>query len=143
MSVAVVQTHARDLDIDDILRRSPEAQERHDAPSILRRSLKMSEEVWIGMHDDKIACVWGLAPPSAISNRAYLWLLTTDLVEQHKFIFVRRSQIVIKDALKRYDCIIGHVKVGNDSARRWLRWLGAEFATPERGYSAFKIRRMS
>jgi hypothetical protein len=93
------------------------------------------------MHDDKVACVYGLAPPTAISNRAYLWLLTTELVEKHKFLFVRHSQLVIENALKRYDMIVGHVAVGNTSARKWLRWLGAEIGVPEGGFSKFVIRR--
>jgi hypothetical protein len=43
--------------------------------------------------------------------------------------------------LKRYDSIIGHVAVGNDAARKWLRWLGAEICPPEKGFSVFRIRR--
>jgi len=93
------------------------------------------------MHDDRVACMWGLAPPTAISNRAYLWLLTTDLVEKHKFLFVRHSQLVVEDALKRYDVVLGHVAVGNTAARKWLRWLGARIDVPEKGFSKFEIRR--
>jgi len=138
MSVAVVQS--RDCDVKDIIKRSPVAS-IPGSETILRRWLRKSDEVWIGMHDDEVACVWGLAPPTAISNRAYLWLLTTDLVEKHKFLFVRHSQLVIDNALKNYDMIIGHVAVGNSSARKWLRWLGARISVPENGFSQFEIRR--
>jgi hypothetical protein len=138
MSVAIVAS--KNCDASDIIKRSSVAS-LPNAEQVLRRWLRTSEEVWLGMHDDKVACVYGLAPPTAISNRAYLWLLTTDLVEKHKFLFVRHSQLVIEDALKRYDIIIGHVEVGNTSARRWLRWLGAEIAAPEKGFSKFEIRR--
>jgi hypothetical protein len=63
------------------------------------------------------------------------------LVDQHKFLFVRHSQLVIEDALKRYPMIVGNVAVGNTSARKWLRWLGAEISAPEKGFSRFVIRR--
>jgi len=138
MSIAIVPS--KDLNVSDIISRSPVAN-IPNAESILRRYLRSSEEVWLGMHDDKVACVYGLAPPTVLSNRAYLWLLTTDLVDQHKFLFIRHSQLVIEDALKRYDMVIGHVAVGNTSARKWLRWLGAEIGVPENGFSKFEIRR--
>jgi hypothetical protein len=70
-----------------------------------------------------------------------MWLLTTDLVDHHKFTFVRHSQLVIEDALKRYEVIIGNVAVGNTAARKWLRWLGADIGVPEKGFSKFEIRR--
>jgi len=138
MSVEIVAR--RDCDVHDIIRRSPVANVKN-AEQLLRRWLRTSEEVYLGMHDNEVACVWGLAPPSTISNRAYLWLLTTDLVEQHKFIFIRHSQIAVEGALKRYEMIIGHVAVGNQSARKWLRWLGASIAPPENGMSPFVIKR--
>ena len=138
MSVAIVAK--RDCDVHDVISRSPVAGVPN-AEQVLKRWLRSSEEVWLGMHDERVACVWGLAPPSTISNRAYLWLLTTDLVSEHKFIFVRHSQLVIEDALKRYPVIIGHVAVENHQARKWLRWLGASFGTAEKGYCTFVIRR--
>jgi len=139
MSVAIVRSH--DCDLDDVLSRSPEARTLPNATQLLRRWYRVSEEIWFGMHDDRIACICGLWPPSLISNRAYLWLLTTDLVEQHKFLFIRHSQRMIEDALKRYDKIIGHVEVGNDAGRKWLRWLGANIEPPANGFSKFTIRR--
>lgn len=138
MSVSVIRS--RDCDVKDVLSRSSVA-DVPNAEQILQRWLRTSEEVWFGMHDERVACVWGLAPPTAISNRAYLWLLTTDLVEKHKFLFVRHSQLAVEDALKRYDVVVGHVAVGNTSARKWLRWLGAKIDVPERGFSKFEIRR--
>src|SRR6516162_9724145 len=100
MSVAVVQSKI--CNVHDIISRSPVAAVPN-AEQLFRRWLRTSEEVWLGMLDDEVACVYGLAPPTAISNRAYLWLLTTDLVEKHKFLFIRHSQLVVEDALKRYD----------------------------------------
>lgn len=139
MSVAIVSR--RDFDVHDLLERAQLIEKVPDAEARLRRFLRTSEQVWLGMHDDKVACIWGLAPSSTISNRAYLWLLTTDIVDQHKFVFVRHSQMVIEEALKLYPIIVGHVEIGNSRARRWLKWLGADIGPPMQGYSPFVIRR--
>ena len=138
MSVAIVPQYQHPL--GEIVARSPFAHEV-DAEIRLEMFIRLSEEVWFGLHDDRVAAVWGLVPPSLVSNRAHLWLLTTDLVEQHKFLFIRHSQRVIEDALEKYPMIVGDVAVGNNAARKWLRWLGAEIGVPERGYSPFVIRR--
>jgi len=99
-----------------------------------------SEEVRYGMVDGKIACVWGLIPPTLLSNKAYLWLLTTDIVAEHKFLFVRHSQRYVEEALKQYPIIVGDCLIGNASAMRWLRWLGAEFGEPDGGRIPFMIK---
>ena len=138
MSVEIIAK--KDCDVKDIISRSP-VRALPDAEKVLRKWLRTSDDVWVGMHDDQVACVWGLSSPTTISNKAYLWLLTTDLVDKHKFLFVRHSQLVVEIALKQYETITGHVVVGNDSARKWLRWLGAEISPPERGFSKFVIRR--
>ena len=131
----------RDCDIQDLIRRGQLIENIPNAEVRLRRWIRVSDQVWIGMHDDKVACVWGLAPPSAISNRAYLWLLTTEIVDQHKFLFIRHSQMVIEQALELYPTIVGHVEVGNERAKRWLRWLGAAFEPPLEGFCPFVIKR--
>jgi|SRR5215472_10912365 len=139
MSVAIILQ--KDCDVKDIIKRSPVAA-IPNAEQMLKSWLRRSEEVWLGLHDDTVACVWGLSSSSLASNRAYLWLLTTDLVEHHKFSFVRHSQLVIEDALKRHEMIIGHVELRNGPAKRWLRWLGASIGPPEEtGYCPFVIRR--
>jgi hypothetical protein len=138
MSVSIVAS--RDFDVTDLVRRSEVA----EVPNVRRKLhqwLRMSEEVWVGLYDDKVACVWGLVPPTVISDRAHLWLLTTDIVREHKFLFVRKSQLVIEDALKRYSALVGQVQLGNRAAKRWLEWLGAEFGPPEAGFWPFIIRR--
>ena len=101
----------------------------------------MSASSWIGLIDEKVACVWGLIPPSLLSDKAYFWLLTTELVDQHKFIFIRQSQIFLERALGLYPTIVGHVELGNDKAIRWLRWLGAKFEKPSGKRMPFEIVR--
>lgn len=122
-----------------VLRRSPVAG-MPDAEAILRECVGRSTEVRYGYVDGEVACMWGLIPPSLLSTTAYLWLLTTDLVDQHKFLFVRHSQRWVEEALKVYPAIIGDM-VDKPSTRRWLEWLGAEFIEVANGRFKFVIRK--
>lgn len=127
-------------DLRDLIERSPCA-EIPGAEEIMVECLHRSIEIWQGIVDGQVACVWGLIPPSLLSNRAYLWLLTTDLVEKHKFVLVRNSQRYIEEALKHWPEIYGDCVVGQKLTMRWLKWLGAEFGEADGGKISFVIRK--
>ena len=99
-----------------------------------------SEERFIGTADNALACMWGLIPPTLMSDRAYLWLYHNELVEQHKFAFIRHSQVQVKRMLKSYPLIVGDCVVSNRTGRRWLEWLGAEFGYPNGEFAPFEIK---
>lgn len=101
----------------------------------------MSVRVWGGYIDHDLVCIWGLIPPSLLSNQAYLWMHATPAVKSHQFIFVRHSQRVMETMLKQYEQIVGHCRVGAADSIRWLSWLGAEFGEPEATIVPFTIRR--
>jgi len=128
------------IDISDVLRRSP-VKDQPQANDILRVYIINSVEFWVGKIDGEIACIFGLIPPTILSDSAYMWLLTTDLVEEHTFMFVRHSQQWMEGALNRYKSIHGHVAIDNFKAKRWLRWLGARILDSEGGSQAFEIRK--
>jgi hypothetical protein len=108
---------------------------------IMNTCIAMSSDVWTGLVDGKVACMWGVAPPSLLSFKAYLWLYTTDVLKEHQFVFVRHSQVEIKRLLEEYDLIVGHCVLGATQSMRWLKWLGATFGEPERGLIPFQIRK--
>lgn len=128
------------LPLHEVISRSSVAGMK-DAEVILRQCIFRSAEVRYGFLDNDLACMWGLIPPTWLSTSAYLWLLTTDIVAEHKFLFVRHSQRWIEEALKTYPVITGDVLVANHPARRWLAWLGAVFDKPSGGRMNFVIRR--
>lgn len=101
----------------------------------------MSVAIWAGVIDNELACLWGLVPPSLMSNQAYLWLYTTDVIKEHQFVLVRHSQRVMEDLLKEYPSIVGHATVGDKKAIRWLKWLGAEFGYPQGTGLPFRIKK--
>jgi hypothetical protein len=131
---------SRALDVREVIRKSTVA-DMPGAEGILRDWLYRSTEVRFGMVDGEIACVWGLCPPTLLSESAYLWLLTTPLVDEHKFLLVRHSQRYVEEALRVYPSIIGNVAIHNTSAIRWLKWLGASFVEDIEGWLAFTIRK--
>jgi len=89
-----------------------------------------SEVRWIGTVDSEIACMWGLIPPTLMSDRAYLWLFHTNIIEAYKFRFIRHSQVQMQRMLKIYPYIVGDCVITNSTGRRWLTWLGAKFGSP-------------
>jgi hypothetical protein len=107
----------------------------------LKECLYRSRERYIAWVDDEVGCMWGLAPQTILSDQAYMWLITTDIAAEHKFLLVRYSQMFVERALLSYKIITGHVEAGNTSAKRWLRWLGAEFGTSDGKLMTFAIRR--
>lgn len=96
----------------------------------MHRAIMNSTRVWAGAVDDQLVAMWGLIPPTLLSDTAYLWLFTTDHLRDHVFIFIRHSQRAVKAMLAEYPTIVGHTKINNTRAIQWLRWLGAEFGDP-------------
>lgn len=96
--------------------------------------------VYAGFVDGEFICCWGLIPPTFLSNQAYLWMWAPEPIK-HQLVFIRRSQIQVAKMLERYERIVGHCQTKAKSSQRWLRWLGAEFDTPDGGVMAFTIRR--
>lgn len=101
----------------------------------------LSSAIYKGMVDGRLLCVWGLIPPTMLSDQAYLWLQTSDTAQEHEFILVRRSQIELKVMLEKYSKIVGHCEVRAERSIRWLRWLGAIFGEPDGLLVPFVIRR--
>jgi hypothetical protein len=103
--------------------------------------LLMSTVIWAGFINNRLACIWGVIPPSLMSFQAYLWLYTTDAIKNHEFRLVRHSQLVIEEILQEYPSIVGHAIMGSDKSIRWLKWLGAKFAPPQGLVIPFRITR--
>lgn len=96
----------------------------------MHRSLCNSSRVWMGFDDDKIIALWGLIPPTLMSDVAYLWLFTTPNLHGHTFMFIRHSQRAVQQMLQEFPTIVGHAACTNHRGMQWLRWLGAEFGDP-------------
>jgi hypothetical protein len=104
--------------------------------------LGRSSRAFVGLIDDKVACLWGIHAKTLLADAAYLWMITTPAVEEHPFVFVRHSQRMAQAILAEYSTIEGHVLVDNAISAKWLKWLGAELEESSiEGTLEFKLRR--
>ena len=105
------------------------------------RCFLTSTELWVGLKDSSLVCIWGLAPPTLLSDQAYLWLYTTPSLTGNEFVFVRHSQRAVEKMLERYPTIVGHTTGDSAQTMRWLRWLGARFGDFNGRLIPFTIRK--
>lgn len=130
------------VELRHLISASKEISLKDNEVQILDRVLMSSTMVWAGLlPDGRLACTWGLVPRTMMSDFAYLWLYTSALVQGHEFLFVRHSQLAVEEMLRAYPGLYGLVELGNESAMRWIRWLGAEFGEATLDGVPFVIRR--
>ena len=89
-----------------------------------------ASHTWVCTIDGLAVAVWGLVPPTILADRAYLWLFATAGVDAHKFMFVRRSQVVLEQMKRLYPHIYGVCSIDDRRAIRWIKWLGGQFSQP-------------
>lgn len=106
----------------------------------MNRALRNSSHIWLGLDEDKIVALWGLIPPTILSDCAYLWLFTTKHLTKHEFKFIRHSQRAVQEMLEKYPLIVGNTLRENRQAIRWLKWLGAEFIPSDNPVLYFEIK---
>lgn len=107
----------------------------------LKINLVLTAHLWVGLKDDKLVCAWGLIPPTLLSSTAYLWLYTTEAVQEYSFLFIRHSQLMVERMLEEYPTIVGTADPKTPNTIRWLKWLGAVFSEPQGKYIPFTIRK--
>lgn len=103
--------------------------------------LTFTSKLWLGLVDSELACAWGLVPATILSDKAYLWLHTTDKVAEHTFLFVRHSQRMVERMLEEFPLIHGMTDPRAEATVRWLKWLGATFEEPCGHMMPFMIRK--
>lgn len=90
----------------------------------IRSAIRDSMFSWTGIKDDQVLCIFGVKCASLTSDEGYLWMVTTSLVEQHQFTFVRHSQLVVEALRHDFRRIHGMVDARYDRSIQWIKWLG-------------------
>jgi hypothetical protein len=112
-----------------------------EAEEIMLRSVRNSIKVWSYWVDEGLVCLWGLIAPTILSEEAYLWMLTTEKLDTHTFMFIRHSRLVTEEMLKFYPIIVGHCALTATKAQRWIEWCGGKFGKPNGPLIPFEIRK--
>jgi hypothetical protein len=108
---------------------------------VMRFCIHRSQYLYRGIVDYETVCVFGLMPPTLLSDRAYLWMWHNEKIREHSFVVVRESQLAVEEMLRDYEVLVGHCHRDQPKSRKWLRWLGAEFGPPDGTRVPFEIRR--
>jgi len=69
------------------------------------------------------ACIMG----AGVCEIPYIWLLGTDSIEKHSYVFLKMSRDIIKFLAKPYGVVSNFVHKDNLISRRWLTFCNAEF----------------
>lgn len=107
---------------------------------ILHKEINDSLYCFTGLVEGRPAVIWGIKPPSLTSDVAYLWAITTTLVDEYPFVFARHSQEFIKLVSDKFPKLTGYVQNENERSKRWLKWLGFKIAPPVSYNSQFLCR---
>lgn len=115
---------------------------QHEAPDqSLVDEIRRANFASAGLIDGEVACVWGVRADTILNDSAYFWMLTTRLVDEHPFIFVRHSQLMAQKILKDFSRLHGWVLEDNHRSIKWLRWLGCTLVPAQQGILNFELRR--
>jgi hypothetical protein len=99
-------------------------QEMVDPIGQAKELLKYSTEAWVVYFEGRPAVLWGVFSDTLMSDEATIWTVTTSVVDQYPFMFLRGSQELLKYLLERYSKLVGTVEVGYERSEKWLKWLG-------------------
>lgn len=103
------------------------------------RYLRSTTVIWAGVRNGQIVNLWGVIPPTMLADVAYLWHYLLAPADEHTFVLARYSRLAVERVLARYPRIVGHCKVDDEEAQKWIRWLGGEFSYPDGPLIPFTI----
>lgn len=102
-------------------------------------SLERSNEAWALLFDGKVAALFGLSCCNPLTGFASPWLLSSTLVEKHRFAFLRACRPTVKHWLKTWPTLANCIDGQYEKAVRWVEWLGF---TVEKSDSRLRLFRM-
>ena len=110
-----------------------------DREEAISYAFTLSRYSWTGLANGKLACMWGVNPTSFVSDMATLWLITTPLVEEHSFLFLRWSRRFVEELMQttEFSTIHGQVRADFHRSIWWLKWLGFHVQSPTEGLRYF------
>lgn len=97
---------------------------------VLVESVKVSQKAWAGLADDRLVCLFGVAPLSLTGVTGIPWLVGSDDICTYSRQFLRRNRAYVREMLADFPVLRNVVDQRNTVSIRWLRWLGFSFGEP-------------
>lgn len=116
------------------------------AEQSLAAAIRKSDPCFAGYHDGRVAAVWGIMQESMIVDHAFLWMVTTKVVEENPLTFARHARIEVDRLMQHYSMLYGTMDPEIPINPIWLKWLGFEILAPTtisgKLYHPFSRRRL-
>ena len=125
--IKAVRNKLRQPDADE-LRKMLGCEEPHFA---VIESYRRATECYVGLIDGEIACIWGVWKYSILSDRATVWLFSTEVIEKSPVVVARFMKREFKKLRDRYDSLENFIDNDNTFYKHWLKWLGFTIDEPE------------
>jgi hypothetical protein len=97
-----------------------------DPEAVLRHGIEVSDLCCTVYYDGEPICIFGIVGDDFGS----IWLLGTDLIEDHPIAFLRVSKAIVNHLRKSYSFLGNYVDARNTVHVRWLKWLGFDVRPP-------------
>jgi hypothetical protein len=103
----------------------------------LAHCIRNAERARTGRVDGEIACIFGISRQNLLGMVGTIWMLGTNLLEQHGIKFLRENKREIIDLSAEFTIIENYCDARNTVTIRWLEWLGftVEEAQPYGAYN--------
>ena len=109
----------RDADRDEVWAIS------HLSPLVvLEASVARALMSYTGLADGKVLAIFGLGTVTMLSNITIPWMLTSNEIFSHTFVFLRYSKMWIEEIRKQYPLLVNYIDGRYIGAIKWARWLG-------------------
>jgi hypothetical protein len=87
-------------------------------------AMETCPEVWAGLADGRVLCLFGLTKATALGDVGFPWMLATSILPSHGRAFARWSKAVVRTWFEDQGCLTNYVHNAHQRACRWLQWLG-------------------
>lgn len=109
------------------------ASSRAEPLDVMLAGIKSTPEPLAAIYEGEVACVFGAWPFSALGGMAAAWMVGSETLDRHgaQRDLLRLSRPVVAYWQDQFPALLyNFVDARNDSAIRWLRWLGFQFGDP-------------
>ena len=96
----------------------------------LHAAIKTSTYAWIAEVDNKPVALWGFYKPSLLADEGFIWMVTTNAVEEHQFTFIRYGRMVLDMMFQKCNLLYGVVHPEFYRSHKFLKFFKFEIGDP-------------